>query len=154
MHYQNCYGKKDSQNNGYDTFDFGFGVRSFIRAPGPESAVRRLSGKQKQGTGRNFFETVVQEFAIGKASGQDHFWFFLTILPLDGADGPELDTFQEIAGEREDSSPVLSFDFPVKYTLLFLFIPEANGSNVIDVDSVEEDSGVSESLESSGSVVQ
>ena len=86
--------------------------------------------------------------------GQDHFLFFLTILPLDGADGPGLDTFQEIAGEREDSSPVLSFDFPVKYTLLFLFIPEADGSNVIDVDSVEEDSGVNESLESSGSVVQ
>ena len=97
---------------------------------------------------------MVQGFAIGNASGHDHFLFFLTILPLDGADGPELDTFQEIPGEREDSSPVLSFDFPVKYTLWFLFIPEADGSNVIDVASVEEDSGVNESLESSGSVVQ
>ena len=92
--------------------------------------------------------------AIGKASGQGHYFFFLETFPFDGADGPELDTRQEMPGESADSSPVLSFDFPVKYTLLFLFIPEADGSNVIDVDSAVEDSGVNESAESPGSVVQ
>jgi len=40
--------------------------------------------------------------------------FFLTALPLDGAAGPELDTRQEMLEESADSSPVLSFDFPVK----------------------------------------
>jgi len=97
---------------------------------------------------------VVRGIAIRNVSGQDHFLFFLDTLPFDGADGPELDTRQEMAGESEDSSPVLRFDFPVKYTLWFIFIPEADGSNVIDVASVEEDSGVNESAESSGSVVQ
>ena len=60
---------------------------------------------------------MVRGIEIGKPSGQDHFLFFLETLPFDGEDGPELDTRQEIPEESEDSSPVLSFDFPVKYTL-------------------------------------
>lgn len=71
--------------------------------------------KTKSGeTTESAAKASVQSIASGKSAGRPHYLFFLTTLPLDGAVGPELDTRQEMPEESADSSPVLSFDFPVK----------------------------------------